>query len=275
MKIAGNRLSAGFGVAILGAALCLGPGGATGAVAPQKEAPHWDYEEHGPSTWSAASPDFVACGEGRSQSPIDIANAVASKEPAIRARYKPASLRIVHNIHTADVVNTGHSIQLNFPEGESLTIGRDTYSLVQMHLHGPSEHTVNGRHFPMEAHLVHVSADKKIAVIAVFVEQGRASKAMEPVVANLPRKRGVEAHLENVTVDLERLVAHGRAAYRYNGSLTTPPCSESVTWIVIKDPVQMSAAQIKAFAAIVWNNNRPVQPLNGRTLYLDEVRAAN
>lgn len=264
----------GVGLAILVAFACLSPGSATNVAAGQDPAAHWDYEEHGPATWGKISPAFVACAEGHSQSPIDITNAEISKEPAVRASYKPASLRIIHNLHSADVVNTGHSIQVNFPQGDSLTIGDTTYSLVQFHFHGPSEHMVNGKHFPMEMHLVHMSAEKKLAVIAVLISEGKANKAFDPIWANLPNKRGVESHLENVTVDVELLMPRNRAAYRYEGSLTTPPCSEGVKWIVIKEPVHLSAAQIKAFGAIVWKNNRPVQPLHGRKVFADQVKAA-
>jgi len=270
MKTLGDRILVSVCISILGMIVCLGPGRAVSAVVAQ-EAPHWDYEEHGPTTWGKVSPAFIACAEGKSQSPIDIRNAEASKSAEIRAAYKPASLRIVHNIHTADVVNTGHSIQVNFPQGDSLTIGDATYSLLQFHFHGPSEHTVNGKHFPMEMHLVHMSADKKLAVISVLIEQGKANKAFDPIWANLPNKRGIETHLENVIVDVEQLMPKNRSAYRYDGSLTTPPCSEGVKWIVVKDPVQLSEAQIKAFGAIVWKNNRPVQRLNGRKVFADRV----
>ena len=267
-----HRVCTCFGVAILTAFVCFGPTGSAHAVFAQDAATQWDYEEHGPATWGSLSPAFVACAEGHSQSPIDITNAEASTEPAIRASYKPASLRIVHNIHSADVVNTGHSVQVNFPQGDSLTIGDTTYSLVQFHFHGPSEHSVNGKHFPMEMHLVHTSADKRLAVVGVLIEEGAFNKAFEPIFTNLPNKRGVETHLEHVTVDVQMLLPRNTSSYRYDGSLTTPPCSEGVKWIVLKHPVQVSAGQVKAFGAIVWSNNRPAQPLHGRKVVLDHIK---
>ena len=272
MRATNHRISTCFGVALLAAVVSLGPVGIARVASAQEEPPHWDYEERGPATWGKLWPAYVACAEGHSQSPIDITNAEVSTGPAVRASYKPASLRIVHNLHSADVVNTGHSIQVNFPQGDSLTIGDTTYSLVQFHFHGPSEHTVNGKSFPMEMHLVHVSADKKLAVIGVLIKQGKANKAFDPIWANLPNKRGVEAHLEDVTIDVELLMPRNRSAYRYEGSLTTPPCSEGVKWIVLKEPVQMSEAQIKGFRSILWKNNRPVQPLNGRRLIVENVK---
>ena len=274
MKTTGHRISACFGVAALAVLVSVGPIGVARVALAQEAAPHWDYEEHGPATWGTLSPAFVACAEGHGQSPIDITNAEMSNAPAIRASYKPAALRIVHNIHSADVVNTGHSVQVNFPQGDSLTIGDTTYSLVQFHFHGPSEHSVNGKHFPMEMHLVHMSADKRLAVIGVLIKEGKANKAFDPIWANLPNKRGVETHLEHVTIDVELLLPRNRAAYRYDGSLTTPPCSEGVKWIVIREPVELSKAQIMAFSAILWKNNRPVQPLYGRKILADQVKAA-
>lgn len=209
------------------------------------------------------------CAEGHSQSPIDIRKTETSKEPAMRSRYAPASLRIVHSLHSADVVNTGHSIQVNFPQGDALTIGDTTYALVQFHFHGPSEHLVNGKSFPMEMHLVHMSADRKIAVIGVLIKEGKANKAYDPIWKNLPDARGIEKHLEDVTVDVELLIPKDRTNYRYEGSLTTPPCSEGVKWFVVREPVEMSKQQIEAFRAILWKNNRPVQPLNGRKVFVD------
>lgn len=272
MRIDHHRLSIGLSIAVLALLVSLGPAGASRTVIAQETAPPWDYEEHGPATWGSLSPEYITCAEGHGQSPIDLTNAELSKAPEVRASYKPASLRIVHNIHSADVINTGHSVQVNFPQGDSLTIGDTTYSLVQFHFHSPSEHTVNGRHFPMEMHLVHKSADGRLAVVGVLLEEGTFNKAYEPIFANLPSKRGVETHLEHVTVDVQMLLPRDTSSYRYDGSLTTPPCSEGVKWIVLKAPVQLSAGQIKAFNAVLSGNSRPVQPLHGRTVVLDHIK---
>jgi carbonic anhydrase len=245
---------------------------ATRTVAPPPGAPHWDYEEHGPAEWGKLSPDFAACGAGKSQSPIDIANVKTLKAPEINTQYRPASLRIVHTAHTADVANTGHTIQVNYTQGDTLTVGADAYVLVQYHFHSPSEHTIHGKHFPMEMHMVHQSADKKLAVLSVLIEEGNDNKAFEPVWANLPKEKGHEAHLEDIKVDVNQLLPKSKASYRYDGSLTTPPCSEGVKWIVMKEPVELSADQIKAFQNILRGNNRPVQPLHGRVIYTDQVR---
>lgn len=235
--------------------------------------PHWDYgQEHGPSAWGGLSPKFAACAEGRSQSPIDIAATTTAALPQLQSAYRPAALRIVHHEHKADVVNTGHSIQVNYAEADSLTVGEETFPLIQYHFHSPSEHTVNGRHSPMEMHLVHKSADGKLAVVGVFIEEGTANAAFDPIWSNLPAAKGVENHLENVKVDVNALLPPARTTYRYDGSLTTPPCSEGVKWFVMTTPIALSGEQIARFRALMSGNNRPVQPLNDRLVSTDRMQ---
>ncbi|HXV77868.1 MAG TPA: carbonic anhydrase family protein [Candidatus Polarisedimenticolaceae bacterium] len=242
------------------------------APAEPAEPPHWDYgTEHGPSAWGELSPDYAACGTGRSQSPIDISASVATGLPALAAQYRPVTLSIVHQEHKADEINTGHTIQVNYPAADTLTVGDEAYALVQYHFHSPSEHAVAGRHFPMEMHLVHRTSDGKLAVVGVFIAEGAANPAFDPVWANLPAEKGDEQQLEHVTVDVDRLLPADRTTYRYDGSLTTPPCSEGVKWFVMTTPIEMSAEQIGRFRAIVDGNNRPVQPLNGRAIATDAV----
>jgi carbonic anhydrase len=124
----------------------------------------------------------------------------------------------------------------------------------------------------MEMHMVHRSAEGKLAVLGVLIDEGQENEAFEPVWANLPEKKGVETHLENVRVDVNKLLPRDRASYRYEGSLTTPPCSEGVKWVVMKQPLLLSARQVQAFRTILRGNNRPVQPLNGRAVYADKVK---
>jgi carbonic anhydrase len=241
-------------------------------LVPAPQTPHWGYgAEHGPAEWGELCPEFSACRGGRSQSPIDISAATSAALPALATAYAPAQLSIVHHEHHADVVNNGHTVQVNYPEGSTLSVGGETYDLLQYHFHSPSEHTLEGRHFAMEMHLVHKSADGKLAVIGAFIEEGPANAAFEPVWANLPREKGVEVHLEHVQVDVDELLPNDRTSYRYDGSLTTPPCSEGVKWFVLANPVALSSAQIAAFRAIVHDNNRPTQPLNDRKIVSDEV----
>jgi carbonic anhydrase len=244
------------------------------AVAPPAEAPHWDYgQEHGPAAWGRLSPDFVDCAEGTQQSPIDFDEATTSTVPELRTRYGPAALRIVHHEHQADVVNTGHSIQVNLPGADTLEVGGESYALVQYHFHSPSEHTVKGQHYPMEMHLVHKSAAGKLAVVGVFLAEGAHNVAFDPVWANLPKEKSVETHLEHVQVDIDDLLPAERSTYRYDGSLTTPPCSEGVKWMVFTTPAQLSAEQIAAFREILNGNNRPIQPLHQRSVSVSPMAA--
>ena len=248
------------------------PTAATRPATPPLGAPVWHYEgDTGPSRWSALSPAFAACGEGRSQSPIDIVNPARGETPALKTQFPRAELRIAHHEHIADGINNGHTIQINYAGGDTLAIGDAAYQLAQYHFHGPSEHTVAGKHFPMEMHFVHKSAGGQLAVVAVLIGEGAHNAAFEPVWANLPSAKGVETHYPAVKVDVDALLPTARTSYRYDGSLTTPPCSEGVKWIVMTTPIELSKDQIGAFTSLIHDNNRPLQPLNGRTVLTDSV----
>lgn len=245
-----------------------------GTAAASHAGPHWSYEgETGPANWSTLSADWSPCGAGKSQSPVDFHETVRAELPGMKTQFKPASLKIIHHAHVADGINNGHTVQVNYTEGDLLTIGAEQFQLVQYHFHSPSEHTVKGQHHPMEMHLVHKSADNKLAVIGVFIDEGAKNAAFDPIWSNLPATKGTETHLENVMVDVNQLLPASPESYRYEGSLTTPPCSEGVKWIVMATPIQMSAEQIAAFRAVVNGNNRPVQALNGRVVETDRVTA--
>lgn len=236
--------------------------------------PHWSYEgEAGPDRWGTLSPEWAICSAGARQSPIDIDKTVRTDMPALSAGFTPAGLKIIRHEHTADVLNSGHSIQVNYTEGDTLAVGADQFDLQQYHFHSPSEHTIGGKRFAMEMHLVHKSRAGKLAVVGVLIEEGAHNAAFDPIWSNLPESKGKEFHLEHVTVDIDRLLPARKTTYRYEGSLTTPPCTEGVAWFVLSTPVQLSAAQLGAFRAIVSGNNRPVQPLNGRVVATDHLEA--
>jgi carbonic anhydrase len=243
---------------------------ATPAAAPGPVA--WHYEgETGPAHWGKLSPQFAACGEGRAQSPIDISNPVRGTAPELKTSFPPAALRIVHHEHLADGLNNGHTIQINYAGADTLTFGGASYQLAQYHFHAPSEHALNGKPFPMEMHMVHKAADGRLAVIGTFIQEGARNDAFEPVWSNLPAQKGSETHYPAVKVDVDALLPAVRTTYRYDGSLTTPPCSEGVAWIVMTTPIELSKEQIGAFTRLVSGNNRPRQPLNGRTLMTDAL----
>ena len=245
------------------------------AVGASHEGPHWSYQgDTGPATWGTLSAEWSPCGDGKNQSPIDIDQTVRADLPEMKAQFPPASLRIIHTTHVADGINNGHTIQINYTEGDVLTIGDEQFKLVQYHFHAPSEHTVKGQHHAMEMHLVHASPAGKLAVIGVFIDEGTHNAAFDPILSNLPATTGSETHIENVMVDVNELLPSNVESYRYDGSLTTPPCSEGVKWIVMTTPIQTSAEQIAAFRAIMNDNNRPVQPQNARAVETDRIATA-
>ncbi len=234
---------------------------------------HWSYgEDDGPTRWAALSSDYGTCASGREQSPIDIA-AIATGDlvPSGKKNYRAATLKIIRHEHVTDVIDNGHTIQINYDEGSNLQLGAVSYELKQYHFHAPSEHTIEGRHFPMEMHLVHQSAAGELAVLGVLIEQGDHNPAFEPVWANLPDEAGEEVHIQHLAVNVDDLLPANHDTYRYRGSLTTPPCSEGVSWLLAVEPITLSADQIAAFTAIFQGNNRPVQPLNDRTVFVDRV----
>lgn len=246
----------------LSAALAIGISLAayTGAVAADSHGPHWGYEgEHGPEQWGHMSADFKACSEGKTQSPIDISNAQSEDLSDIQFNYKASKL---------NVINNGHTVQVNYDGGSSIKVDGVEYNLAQFHFHTPSEHTLNGKSFANEMHLVHKSANNELAVIGVLVETGAENAAYKAVWSNLPKKANEKKSVD-VSINANDLLPGERAYFTYSGSLTTPPCSENVKWIVLKTPIQMSEKQIKEIQAIMHKNNRPVQPLNTRTLKLD------
>lgn len=225
----------------------------------QGETTHWTYRGHGgPSEWGALSQEFANCRIGRNQSPIDIHGAKTADLPPIRFDYKPSPLM---------VIDTGHTIQLNYARGSSIDLDGVRYELVQFHFHKPSEEKIDGKSHPMVAHLVHKSADDKLAVVAVLLDAGGTSPMIDVIWKNLPKRKEKEELIQNVTIDATDLLPKDRGYYTFQGSLTTPPCSEEVTWLVLKTPVKIAAAAVAEFGKIYPMNARPVQPVNGRSIW--------
>lgn len=231
--------------------------GLTPVVHAAEEKKHWDYRgTHGPAAWAGIDPEFSGCKLGRDQSPIDIRGATKAALPALATAYQGSA---------AEVVNTGHTVQVNLTDAGALTLDGVSYKLVQFHFHTPSEERVKGRAYAMVAHLVHKSAEGKLAVVAVLLKQGRANATLAPVFADLPAAEGAKRALPG-TFNASDLLPEQRGYYRFVGSLTTPPCSEGVRWQVLKQPVEVSKAQLNAFRKLYRMNARPVQPLNGRVV---------
>jgi carbonic anhydrase len=232
------------------------------AAGAQDHKPHWEYTgKNGTKAWGNLEPDFALCKTGKVQSPINIQDKQAKQSPraALSIRYVP---------ETAEVVNNGHTIQVNVQEGSTIQLEDGEYKLAQFHFHTPSEEKINGKPFPMEAHFVHKNDAGKLAVVAVFLKQGKENAALKDVFDHLPPKEGMTEALKS-PVNLPAILPTQLAHYHYVGSLTTPPCSEDVSWQVLKTPVEISKAQIDAFHKLYKMNARPVQPLNGRALDKD------
>ena len=187
---------------------------------------HGGYEEaDGPAVWADLSPEFSLCREGQAQSPIDLTNAQPAELDPIGMNYQPATLRIIRHEHLVDVINSGHTIQINYDEGSTITVEGTEFELAQYHFHAPSEHNVDGKSFPMEMHLVHVSEQGDIAVVGVLIEEGSRNPNFDPVVEHIPLETGGEQHLEHVQVEIDELLPADRSTFRYSGSLTPPPAA--------------------------------------------------
>lgn len=218
---------------------------------------HWSYEgEAGPAHWAKLRPDYAACASGKRQSPIDIRDGVRVNLENIRFDYKPMQFRIVDN---------GHTVQVNLGEGSSLTVMGKRYALQQFHFHRPSEEKVNGRSYDMSVHLVHRNDEGQLAVVAVLLEKGAEHPLIQTLLNNLPLEQNMELSPEEA-VDPSRLLPENRSYWTFMGSLTTPPCTEGVLWMVMKQPLQVAAEQIAIFSKVFRANSRPVQALNGRLI---------
>jgi carbonic anhydrase len=220
--------------------------------------PHFGYEGEEPQEWAELSDHYETCGMGHEQSPIDLSNAPTTDLENIVFDYTDT---------TVNMINNGHTIQVNVVEGSQIVIS-GTYQLKQFHFHAPSEHTVAGEHYPIEMHLVHQDANKKLAVVGIFIVEGAENTAFAPVWDHLSAEEiGIVA--TGATVHVADLLPTEQTVYRYSGSLTTPPCSEEVIWSVMTTPIEMSAEQIAAFTQLMEGNNRPPQPLIDQGLQLD------
>ncbi|MGN7614021.1 carbonic anhydrase [Magnetococcales bacterium HHB-1] len=223
-----------------------------------KDNAHWGYHgDIGPANWGKLG--FPICAKGKNQSPVNITGSAPANIDPIQFNYRPTALRAINN---------GHTVQFNYRTSSSITIAGKQYQLLQFHLHAPSEHTINGKAFPLEAHLVHKSHDGRLAVIGVFftgeeTQNSHDNETINTVFGALP---GVaKLNLESkTTINAADLLPEDKSYHHFLGSLTTPPCSEGVSWFVMRTPVTISNKQITRFKTIFDNNARPTQPWNRR-----------
>jgi carbonic anhydrase len=219
------------------------------------EAAHWSYAgADGPDKWGDLDAANKVCSVGATQSPIDIGETVRATLPGLRMRWA----------RRADtIVNNGHTIQVNFGDGSTLNAPGGAYKLVQFHFHRPSEHQINGKTYPMEVHFVHANPAGGLAVVGVLMETGGTNAVFNKIVATMPAAAGPPARAD-AAINPNGLLPRKLTYYRYSGSLTTPPCSETVDWLLLTDPVQVGGDDIAAFAKLYANNARPVQGGNRR-----------
>lgn len=223
-------------------------------------ASHWSYEgNESPEHWSQLSDEFKTCQKGMNQSPIDI-------DKTLNAHLQPLD---IHYGKGPDVVlNNGHTIQATVdPKAtDSITLDGQSYLLQQFHFHAPSENTIHGKHAAMEMHLVHKNAAGEIAVVAVMFDVGAANAELDKLWSVMPQQAENSAPVKS-SLNINKLIPEDRTYWRFSGSLTTPPCSEGVTWLVFKHPLTLSAAQLAKFTHTMHHdNNRPVQPAHGRVV---------
>jgi len=247
--------------ALLIAAAGLSPAAAHAQVAHGAEwKTDWGYQGAiGPDHWGALAPEYAAC-DGNAQSPVDIRAPSKASLPTLHFDYRSAPLTIGNN---------GVTIRVNYPPGHSgdfLIVGDTRYQLVQFHFHRPSAEYIDGKPYPMVLHLMHKSSDGKVAGVAVLLKPGAANATVQQLWDHMPVTPGPGQAVAGVAVNPAGLLPPGYGYYRYMGSLTAPPCTEGVTWIVLKSPVEISPAQIAAFARLFPHDVRPPQPLNGRVV---------
>ncbi len=221
------------------------------------DAPHWGYTgDTGPAYWGELNPEYILCETGTSQSPINIDKVSQLDLANIDFSYQPSPLTIVNN---------GHTIEVTYADGSFIELDGVRYNLKQFHFHAPSEHEIDGQLAAMELHLVHKTDEGKIAVVGILFKEGAENAALSSVWAHLPAAAGAE-QTYNAAVDAALLLPADKTSFRYAGSLTTPPCTEGVSWLLMTEAQEMSPEQLSQFTTIYDGNNRPVQPLNGREI---------
>jgi carbonic anhydrase len=218
----------------------------------------WGYEgRNGPDSWGGLSKDYYLCKQGDTQSPIDLARFEGIPAAEIEFDYRLSPLQIVNN---------GHTIQVNYAPGSGIAVNGERYELLQFHFHTPSEHAVQGDRSAMEMLLVHKSAEGKLAVIGILMNLGDENIALNEVWSQIPRNPGREQTVDRVLINARDFLPRDTRYYRYMGSLTTPPCSEGVNWYVLASPVTASMQQVEQFSRVIGENARPLQAVKNRLI---------
>jgi len=220
---------------------------------------HWSYQgDTGPDHWGELSDANAVCANGKEQSPInmDFSKIKKAEKGSLQVNYSPTVF---------SVANNGHTIQANAQiQNNKITIDGTEYKLVQFHFHTPSEHRFNGKAYDMELHLVHKDANNKLAVLGIMIKVGQKNEKLAALWSVLPKEKTTQDIALEQPIDLSTLLPQDQSTLRYNGSLTTPPCTEGIKWTMLEQPIEMSKEQIQAFQSIFPDNHRPVQPVNSR-----------
>ena len=265
-QISGALLAASFGAPVLAVE-------GTVHLEPREDGTVFGYRgNRGPAFWGDLDPAWSECKEGSAQSPVDLGQSRRRNLPGPEFHYQRSRI---------EVLNNGHTIEFKYDPGSQLRLGEDVFELTQFHFHTPSEHTfAGGANFPVEMHLVHSDPGGRLAVVGLMLIEGEHNPALpfgRRFGQLMPREEGVTYELAE-SVDVGALLPESRASFRYRGSLTTPPCSELVMWLVLEQPIELSGGQLHELREALnqlkygsgeGNNNRPTQPLNGRSVSYD------
>lgn len=226
--------------------------------AQDQHAEHWSYNgDQGPSHWAGLNPEFALCGSGHHQSPINITDPKKTDLPRLQFDYKPSPLHIVDN---------GHTVMINYAPGSFLQVGNKRFMLKQFHFHRPSEERIDGKDYEMSVHLVHADEHGNLAVVAVLLRRGKENSLIQELWSDVPQQKEHEAQLDKIQVNAKALLPAQLGYYTFPGSLTTPPCTENVTWLVLETPVTVSSREIQRFEKLYRNNARPTEPLGDRVV---------
>jgi carbonic anhydrase len=218
---------------------------------------HWSYNgEAGPQAWGGLKPEFGLCATGQRQSPIDIREGISVDLEPVQFNYQPTGFSVVDN---------GHTVQVNLQPGNSIEVGGRRFDLLQFHFHRPSEERIDGRQFDLSVHLVHKDPEGRLAVVGVVVGRGSVQPILQQVWNNLPLEKNQDVRARGM-LDPTQMLPADRRYYTYMGSLTTPPCSEGVQWVVMRQPVAATPEQIELFARLYPLNARPIQSASGRRI---------
>jgi len=229
-----------------------------GLASPVMAGVHWGYEgEATPENWAKLTPEYQMCDLGRNQSPVNISGAIKAQVTDLEIHYGETS---------GNIVNNGHTIQINEKDpNDYVVVNGEKYTLVQFHFHAPSENEINGESFPLEGHFVHKNDKGELLVMAIMFEEGDKNPVVEKFLSILSEEEEVPVDFDKINI--AAFLPKSTGYYRFSGSLTTPPCTEGVTWVILKDTMTLSKDEIEKFEhEFKHHNNRPIQPLHGRLI---------